>query len=43
MNKELVIVLAYLTEFVMFLTNGFVGEVVLVETNQRIKDPELVL
>ena len=41
MNKEFISFLFYLTESVLFLPNCFVDLVVLVETNRRIKVPDL--
>ena len=41
MNEEFISVLTYLTEFVLSLSKPFVSEVILVETNRRIKSPDL--
>ena len=40
-NKELISVLNYLIEFVLFVLKCFVDEVILVETNKRTKGPDL--
>ena len=40
MNEECISVLTYLTAFVHFLPIFFVNEVILVETNRRIKGPD---
>ena len=41
MNKEFISVLTYLTSFVLFLPKTFVVEVIMVDTNKRIKSPDL--
>ena len=41
MNEEFISVLTYLTEFVLSSSKPFVSEVILVETNRRIKSPDL--
>ena len=40
MIKQFISVLTYLTELVLFLPKTFVVEVILVETNKRIKGPD---
>ena len=40
-TKEFIIVLTYLTAFVLFLPQTFVVEVILVDTNKIIKGPDL--
>ena len=41
MNVKLIIVLTYLTSFVLFLIKNIINEVVILETNRRIKFSEL--
>ena len=41
MNEECISVLTYLTEFVLFVPKTFVGEVIIVDTNRRIKGPDI--
>ena len=41
MNKEFIIFLTYLTEFVLFLPKTCFDEVILVDTNRGIKVPDL--
>ena len=41
MNKEFISFLLYLTAYVLFLPKTFVDAVILVETNRRIKGPDL--
>ena len=37
MNEEFISVLNYLTAFILFLLNGYVDEVIIMDTNQGIK------
>ena len=41
MTEECISVLTYPTEFSLFLVKTFVNEVIMVETNRRIKGPDL--